>query len=535
MDELPVENGIARVFVRHGVRNQVVYAAGRLVSPPPDGFVAITLTADNAVSAVQTIPAYASLSEWSAPRLVVYVGGDDFSSAVPIRAWKFHGSRSLREDFAAYTFFVDAATGRLVQVRNEVYHVDVIGHVSGLGTPGLLPDGALNTPVELDLAELEVLSELGPTTLTNVDGDFTLPNSGVGPVRLEANLLGPWTAVHGLRSDDLHLEQIVTPPGPADLLFNAIPTEFDTAQVNAFIQVVATHDFYKQRQPAFTGLDHPIDCFVNLPNTCNAFFTPVGLSLTFYGSGAGCVNTAYSTVISHEYGHFIVNRHTLPQGAFGEGYADCIAILQHNDPIIGRDFMGPGTFVRDIVAADKQYPCVGEEHDCGQVLGGAWWDIKLNMEASLGAAVGLDYARQLLTDWTELTIGVRRQDSATPQTAVEVLTADDDDGNLSNRTPHFEEVCDAFAAHGISCPGTCDEISRLRVSCRAGTSTIHATVVTDSPQGSRIFLTLDGEADTATVSRFGRASTRWRDVAKGEHEVCVEDCAELCRTVTCDP
>ncbi len=536
MDGLPVEEGIARVLVRHGARNQVVYVAGRLVSRPPDGFAPITLNAADAVAAVRAMPAYATLPQWSAPQLVVYGGEDDLNHAVPIRAWKFEGSRPAPDNFAAYTFFVDAAAGRLAHIRDEVYYADVLGHVAGLGSPGVLPDVATNPPVELDLADLEVRSALGPTAVTDSEADYTLSNGGTAPLTIDATLSGPWVVVHNARGDDLRVERMVTPPGPGDLLFNPAPSEFDTAQVNGFIQAVSTHNFFKRYQPDFTGLDRPLDCNVNLPDTCNAFFTPQGMSLNFFGAGAGCVNTAYSTVIDHEYGHFIVNRHFLPQGAFGEGYGDCTAMLEQNDSVVGRDFHGLGTFVRDIVAADKQYPCTGEIHDCGQVLGGVWWDLKLNIEASLGAGPGLEYARQLLTDWTEITIGVRKPNSATPQTAVEVLTADDDDGDISNRTPHYDEICAAFASHSISCPGACDQISRLRVSCRSGSFTVSATVVTDLPQGDEIGLTLDGgDEQSATVGLFRRGSTRWRNVTAGDHEVCVVGCEALCQTVNCGP
>jgi hypothetical protein len=44
--------------------------------------------------------------------------------------------------------------------------------------------------------------------------------------------------------------------------------------------------------------------------------------------------------------------------------------------------------------------------------------------------------------------------SAHPQTVIEVLTVDDDNGDLVDGTPHDQEICAAFAAHGIfECPG----------------------------------------------------------------------------------
>ncbi len=76
----------------------------------------------------------------------------------------------------------------------------------------------------------------------------------------------------------------------------------------------------------------------------------------------------------------------------------------------------------------------------------------LNFQVAMGPDVGLEYAQQLFTDWTGITIGGQGLNSAHPQTAIEVLTVDDDDGVLGNGTPHYAEICAAFAAHSIDCP-----------------------------------------------------------------------------------
>ena len=239
--------------------------------------------------------------------------------------------------------------------------------------------------------------------------------------------------------------------------------------------------------------------------------------------------------------HFVVSVLGLRQGAFGEGFGDAVVLLQYDDPIVGRDFFGPGTFVRDIVAANKRYPCFGGVHDCGQVLAGVWWDIKLEMQGSLGQSTGLQTAQQLLTDWSQITTGGSGRNSASPRTAVEVLTVDDDDGDLENGTPHFDEICAGFAAHNIRCPGTCDEIRRLRVSCLSGFLSggdieIRATMTTQDAAGSEVTLVLDEtDSQTVTIGDRRRTTVRWSNVSEGEHEVCIEDCPGLCRSVTCGP
>lgn len=533
---LPVEDGIVRVAVERGRRHAVVYVGGRLARLPDTGLTPVRTSEREVVEAVRGLPGYAGLNDFQPATLAIFVPQGDFSTQTPVRVWKFVGSGGDRGNFSAFTFFVDATTGVLIHARDEVYQAEISGHVQGNATPGVLPDGPSNPALPVDLALLTVRNATqGNDSETDESGSFTLGHVGLGTANVTAALEGPFAVVNPMQGTALTVSQVVISPGPADFLFNPTPTEFSTAQVNGFVHTNLAHEFFKSRQPDFTALDIPLDCNVNLPNFCNASFTPIGPSLNFFASGGGCVNTAYGSVIHHEFGHFIVSEHGLSQGAFGEGYGDTLAILINDDPVVGRDFQGVGSPVRDIVAANKQYPCFGEIHDCGQILGGVWWDLRLNLGETLGAA-GLDYARQLFTDWTGITVGGRGRSSAHPVTAVEVLTADDDDGDLTNGTPNQAEICEAFAAHSIPCPGGCESISSLRLTCRAGTFTIRASITSDSAAGSEFTLNLDeSQSDTVTLSRFGRASARFSGVSEGSHTVCVEGCAEVCGTVGCGP
>ena len=38
------------------------------------------------------------------------------------------------------------------------------------------------------------------------------------------------------------------------------------------------------------------------------------------------------------------------------------------------------------------------------------------------------------------------------QIAIDLLTLDDNDGNIDNGSPHYQEICKGFAAHGMTCP-----------------------------------------------------------------------------------
>lgn len=528
---VPVEHGVARVLVGNRPQYFVTYAAGRLVALrgtlDPD-----QVSGESARERLRNQPDHARLTRWSDAELVVYAGEPEIGRRPPVLAWKISAAAERADEPRAFTFYVNAATGRLIFVRNEIHNgAPIAGRVSGLATPGLFPDTPSNPPQDISLTDLFVSDESSNSTTTDADGNFIFDGDGT-EILLNAALSGPFAKVRDTTFEPPTLSQSVLPPGPANFVFNPTPTEFTTAQVNAFHHTNLTRAFYAQYQPDFQELDHVLTANVNIAASCNAFFTPVGLSINFFASDSRCVNTAYSTVVNHEYGHFIVNQLRLAQGAFGEGFADCVAILMQDDPIVGHDFFGPGTAVRDMVSANEQFPCSSEIHVCGQVLAGTWWDIKLNLQASLGSAEGLELARQLFTDWSLITLGGRFRNSAHPGTSFEVLTTDDDDGDLSNGTPHLAEICAAFAAHNLPCSNQVDCSSlQTRVSCRRGNVTASIRTVPNAP----FTVILDGSIEKqVTAGGFGRATVRFPDAGAGDHEICIAGCEDFCSPVTCD-
>jgi hypothetical protein len=428
---------------------------------PQNGLGAMALDGETAIQIVQNMPAWRRVPSWSAPELVVYQGSGDWTT--PVLAWKFVGENPNPAAMFCRTFFVDATNGQLVHVRNEVVDADVAGSVQGWGSPGVFPDDTYNPPALLAMPDIRASISGGNNAYTNGLGQFLITHPGTSPVSVSAGVQGAgagrWvnvfpTGVAALTTT----ESNVLPPGPANLIMNPAPAQGLTAQVNTFIGATLTHNYFKTYAPSFTGLDIAITANTGVSGTCNAFFSPgsnppTSSSINFYNAGGGCVNTAFSTVISHEYGHFIVNRLGLSQNSFGEGYSDVVAQMIWDDDVTGRGFRGQGTFVRSPISANMQYPCSQAIHTCGQVLSGSWWRIRTNMGAFYGSQPGLEETRELQVAWSLITAGgPNSSNSAGPSTAIEVLTADDNDGNLNNGTPNYSRICPAFAAHSIQCP-----------------------------------------------------------------------------------
>ena len=474
MDGLPVEFGMVKAIVRNSFEgpgnsplSQVVMVSAKLAPRPAGGFAPLAVSSQQAVQRVQRIARFGAMDTWSQPELVVFFGEGDFDRWLdqPVRAWKFTGEHSDVSKAQRFTFFVDAATNELVHARNEILHADLVGQVVGVGTPGNQAQTAAVTPVPLPMPEIVVRVQ-GTSTQVFADrnGNFTIPWTGSAPVTLEVGTLAPagrFSRVDNQVAPEIFVTQEVTPGVPTTITMNATPNEGATAEINAFIHTTITRNFVRDRAPSFTQLDTigASSAFAILPanvmvaGSCNAFYN--GSSTNYYPAGGSpaCNNTAFASVVAHEFGHHIVNRLNLAQGAFGEGYSDTISLLIYNDPIVGRNFTQAGGFVRNPDAANQQFPCASTAiHTCGQILGGVVWDMRSGFIARYGPSDGLELMRQLHIDWSQTTLGGEGLNSAHPTAALQYLTVDDDNGFLCDGTPNLAQIRTAFQNHGITSP-----------------------------------------------------------------------------------
>jgi hypothetical protein len=449
---LAVELSPGRVLTRANGDGSwsVVYAAGLFASLPEGGFVPMTRTGQDAVNFVRSSEQFDHLPVWSGAELVVWQRQTE-TGFEGVRAWKFVGEIPDLVTREKYTFFVDAATGALLEARDEVHNIDVFGYAKGYGSPGLLPDKAGNAPVLMPLNDLRVAVTGGNNAYTDPAGFFNITHGGSSNVTITANFdTGQWCNINDQSGTAVQSRSATATPGAeAYLEFNSAPSQYLTAQVNGFVHTGLIHNFWTD-YTSWTGMNFRCTTNVNLNSTCNAYFD--GNSINFFRAGGGCNNTGFSTVVAHEYGHYVVARLGLAQGSFGEGFGDCCSEMLYDTGVVGEDFFTSGGDIRNNDNTVVQYPCGGEIHYCGQVLGGVWWHLRENMGASYGSAAGLELTRQLFADWALITTGGSGNNGAHPGTAVEVLTLDDDDGNIDNGTPHYNEIEGAFELHGIDVP-----------------------------------------------------------------------------------
>ncbi len=474
LEGLPVEMSQGRVLVKNtqvnGVMShEVVLASGRLAKAPEGGFAPVTVTGEEAIASAKKIGRFAALDTWSEPEMVVFFGEGDFDQRMePVKAWKFVGEMADVSKMQRYTFFVDASTSDLIHARTEILHANITGQVRGFASPNNTADIPSNPPAITDIPEIRVTVENTTTTVTtDRNGNFTIPWSGTAPVNVVVSVTNAARGVvDSVVDGEITVTQSVTPGVPATITLNATPSENPTSQLNALIHTTIARNFFADRAPTFANtLDtigsstSPARLGINvmLNDVCNAFYN--GSSTNYFASGLSgttqCNNSAIPSVVAHEYGHHIVNRLGLAQGAFGEGFSDSIALLVYNDPVMGRGFTATNGLVRNPDTANRQFPCTSTAiHTCGLILGGVTWDIRTGFINTYGATQGLELARQTHVDWAILTNGGIGLNSMHPESAIEYLTVDDDDGRICNGTPNYNIIRQGFVNHGVPVPTT---------------------------------------------------------------------------------
>ena len=399
------------------------------------------------------------LSNFSKPTQVIWAGLPDREEsprlAVTFTADNKQDTRRKRPE--RWLFVADQVTGDILYKENQVVFTNIDGSVNGLVTDGSSAMECAEA-VTKPLPYAVVASTAGSSAITSDSGAFTLFNDGDSEVTLISALNGEYFSVYDVGGMNTSLDQTVVPPGPADFMHNAMNNDVAVAaQVNGYAMANEVRDWVLKYNPAYPGVADYSDFPVYVNSTdfyCpgNAWYD--GLSINFCVGGDGFANTAFASVVHHEYGHHVIEMAGSGQDEYGEGMADAIAMLINDDPALGRGFF-ENDCVNPLRNADNdcQYDgsfcstCGDEIHDCGQLLSGIIWSIR-NELADAGVEDYLDLLSGILVNSILLHTGGRIDD----QILTDFLTLDDDDGNINNGTPHREQICNGFSAHGIACP-----------------------------------------------------------------------------------
>ncbi|MFL6260573.1 MAG: choice-of-anchor D domain-containing protein [Thermoanaerobaculia bacterium] len=243
--------------------------------------------------------------------------------------------------------------------------------------------------------------------------------------------------------------------------------------------------------PGNTFLNGQFTARVNQTGTCNGFWNGSGISL-FQAVGGGCGASGEEPgFILHELGHGIDQNDGTPSENTGEAYADVNAVMNLHDSCVGPGFRlgncgGYGdactacTGLRDVdfarhasntpatVSNFTQVHCGGGGGPCGKevhcesyVATQAVWDVANRDLPNPGTNAAWAVLERLwylsrsssTSGFTCTTGGTFTSDGCSAGSWFEAMRAvDDDDGDLTNGTPHGGALFAAFNRHGIACP-----------------------------------------------------------------------------------
>lgn len=341
--------------------------------------------------------------------------------------------------------YMDAETGEILASENRVCFLDQEGTTYGLYHPLY---GSQDQDAGMFSYEwVEIVDQ--DTGFSNVDGDFIIE---VDPdeefLLVNSELRGRWVEVHEFVEDDAAYTFEIEPGDDLEVAWDDQNSSSD--ERNLYYHVNFIHDFWKGLDEEFDGLDYPILAMCGIGGegfeeyADNAFSSPEGI---FFGRGNRYDNFAlYADVVYHEYGHSVTRvlyqGHNLPYqgepGALNEAWSDYFPCSITDEPRMGEGgLLGNNNGMRNL-DNNLFYPddIVDEVHADARIVGAAMWHTR--------EIIGREAADSLFHFSRYLHGNDFRS------YFLDVLTTDDDDGDLTNGSPHYQTLHYQFARHGIT-------------------------------------------------------------------------------------
>jgi len=404
------------------------------------------------------------------PRLVIW-GDVAASSPTDVHlAWEVAVSNIQQNgDGKVGRYYVNAHTGKILTYRNDKHECGIVGCTGG-HAPDLKIAAPLPAPVNT------TVTVMGWTRI-GVDAGAPLSNvpmpgleldvPGVGTVTTDENGqftidIASATTINVGNLDGRHHATITgaSAPSASHVVNPGVATTIQLLSSGASINQAAhtTTSWYVDQTNEYVrsilgntsqlATISNIGVTVNISQSCNAYYT--SNTINFYQAGGGCSNTAFSTVVAHEWGHGIDDRYggISQTNGLSEGWGDIIGCYLLDTPDLGSGFQSPGVPLRS-GNNTVQYPCSGcSVHTAGQSWMGFAWKLRERLAVTMGdrnAAIALT---------NNIVVSTIVADATNQQDAVlEVFIADDDDGNLSNGTPNYADLVWACDQHSLPYPG----------------------------------------------------------------------------------
>jgi trimeric autotransporter adhesin len=386
---------------------------------------------------------------------------------------------------------VDAGNGELISFLDTNQYQSarkVVGGVYPVSNDGAPPDGVEQPGTPMPFVDVTA----GPDT-------FTTDTGGNVGVCVNGDIS---TALSGrfIKMTDTCGAAAETSPGDIDLSQGAgtdcvVPAGHSVGDTHAsrtgFYELNKLKEQARGQLPNNTWLQTQLNANMNLNQTCNAFWD--GGSVNFFKSGGGCNNTGeIAAIFDHEWSHGLDNNDVTGTIANpGEATADIYMALRLKTSCVGRNFFQTGQCggygdpcvtgcdgVRDMDFANHQSglphdltwvgthcgtggggPCNGEVHCEGTIPGEVLWDF-FNRDLPSDLGMSTDTALEVAVRDAYIGMGVignwytcSQGSGGCPANSgyMNFLAADDDNGSITDGTPHMQAIFDSFDRHGVGC------------------------------------------------------------------------------------
>jgi len=350
---------------------------------------------------------------------------------------------STEDPLGIWVSHVDAHDGQIVWRYNDIHFLDYYGdatsevqHDTYCNGVGLEPCRYLDVSVD----------GLGGVT-TDIDGLWNAGEGGTDTRDVDADLYGPYVDVNNMGGVNAHFSGTATAGESFTLDFRSGNAQHDERDVFAAVNDI--HDYFELFDPGYIYSNTRIIANVSLNETCNAYWNG---SINFFREGNGCANTGeIQGVVHHEFGHGVQNNLIGGQGGqgLGEGNSDILANLMTQESIIGRGFYLNNCAI-GIRNSDnnRQYPgdLNGQVHNDGMIIAGVHWDLMVLLQDFYGQDDGQIVAATLWHFCRKLW-----QPTLQPDQVLAIFLVDDNDGDLTNGTEHYLDICTAAENHGFDC------------------------------------------------------------------------------------
>ncbi|MEM7051901.1 MAG: hypothetical protein AAF604_19700 [Acidobacteriota bacterium] len=405
-------------------------------------------------------------------------------------------SPKFSTDLANWESLVDAQTGELLSFEDMTAYAStraVEGGVFPISNDGLAPDGV---EVTYSLPFVDVTNN-GVTRFTDTGGNIQSCIDGTISSRLQGRYIqmnDNCGAISESTTGDV-LDFGGNPPPSIDCQVAAGRSPGNThSSRSGYYELTRLNEMARSHTPGDSWLNTPLTATMNINSNCNASGGAGGVN--FFTSGGGCSNTGeLAGVFDHEWGHGRDATDLAPGfSSPSEGIADIYASLRLNTSCIGRNFRlgnpcnGYGDpcntcdGVRDIDWANRNSgvphgiafidaacgsgggtPCGGSTHCEGAVYAEAVWDL-WNRDLQSNYGMSLDTAREIASrltflgaspvgNWYNCVDGAGTGDGCNADGGyLNYLAIDDDNGDLTDGTPHMQAIFDAYDRHDIACP-----------------------------------------------------------------------------------